>query len=119
MTGEKSMMSVIRTSLCAAAILAATGSWSFADGGGYGYGHPMWSEGWGGMFMGGGMMVVFMLIVIVAIVLLFRSLLGGTGNNDNSNNRNSALDILNERYAQGEIDTAEYNERKKAIREQD
>lgn len=78
----------------------------------------MWSDGWGGMFMGGGMMVVFMLIVIVAIVLLVRGMSGGSGSGGNgSAGSRTALDILNERYARGEIDTAEYSERKKAITE--
>lgn len=77
----------------------------------YRYGHHMWSDGWGGMFMGGGMMVVFLIIVVAVVVLLVR----GMGGSNGSNTGGSALDILNERYARGEIDTEEYNERKKVI----
>lgn len=77
----------------------------------YRYGHHMWSDGWAGMFMGGGMMVVFLIIVVAVVVLLVRGMGGGSG----SNASGSALDILNERYARGEIDTAEYTERKKVI----
>ena len=34
------------------------------DRGGYYYGHPMWSGGWGGMFVGWGMMAIFMIAVM-------------------------------------------------------
>ncbi|MAO57240.1 MAG: hypothetical protein CMM61_16310 [Rhodospirillaceae bacterium] len=68
----------------------------------------MWSGGWGGMFMGWGMMTIFMIAVIVVILFVVKGLTGG----DRSS---SALDVLNERYARGEIDAAEYNERKKNI----
>ena len=81
------------------------------DRGGYYYGHPMWSGGWGGMFMGWGMMAIFMIAVIVVILFVVKGLTGGAGGDRSS----SALDVLNERYARGEIDAAEYNERKKNI----
>ncbi|PIW28762.1 MAG: electron transporter RnfE [Rhodospirillales bacterium CG15_BIG_FIL_POST_REV_8_21_14_020_66_15] len=70
----------------------------------------MWSGGWGGMFMGWGMMALFLIAVVVVIILLIKGLTGG-----DRPSASSALDILNERYARGEIDTAEYNERKKTI----
>lgn len=81
-----------------------------ADKGAYYYGHPMWSGGWtwGHMFMGWGMMAIFVIAVIVVMVLLVR------GSGDGGSN-SSALDILNERYARGEIDSTEYQERKKSI----
>tara|TARA_B100000427_G_scaffold325156_2_gene331537 strand:+ start:512 stop:853 length:342 start_codon:yes stop_codon:yes gene_type:complete len=85
-----------------------------ADKGGYYYGHPMWSGGWtwGHMFMGWGMMAAFLIAVIVIVVLLTR---GSGADGGRSSDASSALDILNERYARGEIDSAEYQERKKAI----
>lgn len=92
-----------------AAILAA--SPAFADGPGEGYyGHPMWSGGWGGLFMGWGMMAIFMIAVVAVILFLIRGIGGG-----GDNTRPSALDILDDRYARGEIDAAEYAERKKTI----
>jgi len=92
----------------------ALASSAFAAGDDYRYGHHMWSDGWGGMFMGGGMMVVFMLIVIVAVVLLVRGLAGG-GTASGTGGGRSAIEILKDRYARGEIDTEEYNERKKTL----
>jgi len=74
------------------------------------YGHPMWSGGWGHMFMGWGMMAVFMIAVIVIVLFLIKGFIGGERAPSST-----ALDLLNERYARGEIDTAEYNERKNTI----
>lgn len=74
------------------------------------YSHPMWSGGWGHMFMGWGMMAVFMIAVVFIVLFLIKGVTGG-----NQPPSSTALDILNERYARGEIDTAEYYERKKTI----
>lgn len=95
-------------------------SWAvpvMADAAGQGpsyYGLPMWSGGWtwGHMFMGWGMMAIFLIAVIVIVVLLAR---GSGGDGGRSNGSSLALDILNERYARGEIDSAEYQERKNAV----
>jgi putative membrane protein len=78
------------------------------------YGHPMWSGGWtwGHMFMGWGMMAVFLIVMIVVVVLLTR---GSGSDAGRSGDTSSAMDILNERYARGEIDSAEYQERKNVI----
>lgn len=93
------------------ALIAGSGQ-ALADqssGGSY-YGHPMWSGGWGHMFMGWGMMAVFMIAVIVIVLFLIKGFIGG----DRAPS-STALDLLNERYARGEIDTAEYNERKNTL----
>ena len=55
--------------------------------------------------------IVAMIAVIVVILFVVKGLTGGAGGDRSS----SALDVLNERYARGEIDAAEYNERKKNI----
>lgn len=78
---------------------------------GYGYGHMMWG-GWGGMLFGSGLMVLF---VIAVVIILVRALGGGDGSSSRPPTGNPGLDVLNERYARGEIDTAEYNERKKHL----
>jgi len=100
--------------LIAAAVVAfatsATPALADQTGGGSFYGHPMWSGGWGHMFMGWGMMTIFMIAVIVAVIFLAKGVLGS-----DRTPPSTALDVLNERYARGEIDTAEYNERKNAI----
>jgi putative membrane protein len=75
---------------------------------------------WGGGSGGFGMMFgfVFMLILIAAVVigtiLLLRHF--GIGGNDSQTDaaagRMRAMDILEERYAKGEIDSKEFEERK-------
>lgn len=73
----------------------------------------MWGEtgfawGWG---MGFGMigMVLFWGLIIFGIVALLRRLSGG------SSTSKTALDILNERYARGDINLQEFEEKKRGI----
>ena len=67
--------------------------------------------GWGAMFFGWIFMILFWVLVIVGIVLLVKSLTGGNV----SANQNRALDVLKERYANGEIDKKEFEEKKKGL----
>lgn len=64
--------------------------------------------GWfGGMFM----MIIFWVGLILLIAWLVRELSGGRREKDG----HRALDILKERYARGEIDKKEYEEKKKEL----
>ncbi len=82
----------------------------------YGYGgygnHPMMSGGW---FMGPIMMILMIAVLAVAVFLVLKFLGIGTGAKDQHGARDNALAILNERFAKGEIDKAEYEERKKSL----
>ena len=85
--------------------------------------------GWGGMMGGLGFgfgwifMILFWVIIIWAIVALVRG--GGWGygcgghshgeHKQDGTSKNSALDILKERYAKGEINKQEYEEKKKDL----
>lgn len=64
--------------------------------------------GWG-MGFGGLLMLIFWGAVIVGAVVLVRWML------DQSKGGKSALQILQERYARGEIDKAEFEERKRNL----
>ncbi|SHF67890.1 putative membrane protein [Modicisalibacter ilicicola DSM 19980] len=81
--------------------------------------HPAW--GWGHMFFGGLMMIVFWGGIIALVVLLVRWLsrndaLGRSDTSDSgSSRRPTPLEILQERYARGEIDKQEYEERRKDL----
>ena len=73
------------------------------------------SWGWGHMAFGGAMMIVFWSGVILLVVLLARGI-GGLGYRDRrSPNRPSPLEILQERFAKGEIDQKEYDERRQVL----
>ncbi len=79
------------------------------------YGHPhAWGGGWGGMFFGPMMMVVFLAAVVVVAVVAIRWI-GGSGQAASHAGRISPLDLLKERYARGEIDKQEYEERRSVL----
>jgi len=75
----------------------------------------MGSYGWGHMRFGGLMMVLFWGALLALAVLLVRRL---TRDRDEalSQQRPTALDLLQERYARGEIDQQEYKQRRRDLR---
>ena len=77
-----------------------------ADNGWDGFGH-MWGGGYG-MFGGLMMMVVFWGLIIGLIVLVVRRF----SSRSDTTSQPNALDVLQERYARGEIDDEEYERRK-------
>lgn len=68
--------------------------------------------GYGGMFM----MLVPIVLVAIIIYAIYK-LIGHSNNNGHYNNirGNSALDILNERFSQGEITEEEYKQKRGMI----
>lgn len=78
-----------------------------------GYGEPgsYWDHdwGWGHMIFGSLMMILFWGGLIVLVVLAIRWL--GAGSSKRSARR-TAVEILEERFARGEIDKEEFEERK-------
>lgn len=80
------------------------------------YGRHMWEGGWHGWFFGPIMMFVFFAIAIAVAVLLVRWLTGGGQNKvPPSSADKSPMDILKERFARGEIDKEEYEERRQVL----
>ena len=83
-----------------------------------GFGEREWwfsNWGWGHMPYGGAMMIVFWGGLILLVVLLTRGF-GGTGYRDAPPpGRQSPLEILQERFAKGEIDQKEYEERRQVL----
>ncbi len=71
----------------------------------------MWSEYWPmpGMFFGPAIMIVF---VIACIVVMSSMMRGGMHQRDR---RREPLDILKDRFARGEINQAEYEERRRLL----
>ena len=73
----------------------------------YPYASPMYGWGLGGGFM----MIVFWVLIVLLVVWAVREFSGKSAASSNS----SALDILQERYAKGEIDKKEFEEKKKDL----
>jgi putative membrane protein len=101
--------------------LVANGSEAFAQYGGYG-GYPMgpgMMGGWGGGgWFGGIFMIIFWVLIIVGVVFLIRWLVQSTKGHSSpgwTGSSNRALDILRERYARGEINKQEFEEKKRDL----
>ena len=74
-------------------------------------------DGWGignmmGFWGGGIMMIAFWVLITAFIFWLVRE---ASGKNSHSRSDSNALEILKERYAKGEIDKREFEEKKKDI----
>lgn len=73
----------------------------------------MW--GWGGWF-GMAFMIIFWILVIVGVIYLIKWLIGNfPKDRQTSAGKNRALEILEERYARGEISREEFNQIKKDL----
>jgi putative membrane protein len=87
----------------------------------YTWGHPMmWGAGWYGMIFGPLFMILVLAVVIAVAVLIIRSLGGpwrGMAPPHYPPAARTALEILKERYARGEIDKNEFEERRRVIGE--
>jgi putative membrane protein len=76
--------------------------------------------GWGWMFSGGLMMLLFGGLLIVLVLLLLRGLTGGATTTTNADTprreeRVTPLEILQTRYARGEISRQEYDQMKTTL----
>ncbi len=87
---------------------------------GYGYGSQMGVLGW----IGPVMMLLFWALILFGIVVLIRYLLvqtrqhqGRPGDSFTDSSGKDALAILQERFARGEIDASEYEEKKRILTE--
>ena len=81
--------------------------WGWRD---YGMGPGMmwgWGWGWGWIFM-----IIFWGLLILGLIFLIRYLIGST---KASRGEDSALDILKRRYARGEINKEEFEQKKRDL----
>jgi putative membrane protein len=79
------------------------------------YWHSGWDWGWGHMFFGSLMMILFWGGLILVILLAVRWLGGGTSHGAGSPSVRRPLDILQERFARGEIDEEEFEKRRRLL----
>jgi putative membrane protein len=106
-----------------ALILILTGLFPLADNGlaqwrGYGghMGQGMMGWGYGMGWVGMILMAAFWIAVIVGIIFLIRWLVISTGTGGRAaKSEDSALEILKRRYARGEINKEEFEEKKKDL----
>ena len=102
-------------------ILSLAGSASLAARAQPSQDHPYgWHGGgdWGHMMFGPLMMLVFVAVVIVLVVLAVRWLGGarhGAAAGSGPRSDKTPIDILEERYARGEIDKDEFEERRRIL----
>ena len=73
------------------------------------WGHEM--MGWGGGFF----MIIFWVAIIVGIALLAKWLLAVSGKDAGSAAKESPIEILKRRYAEGEIGKEEFEEKKRDL----
>ena len=71
---------------------------------------------WYGMVFGPIIMIIWLVVLVVVAAAVIRWLQGGTaGPLPFVGNRKRALDILEERFAKGEIDKDEFQEKKRLL----
>ena len=92
--------------LAALPALAAPGPGDWNHGMGFGWGH---------MLFGSLMMVLFWGGIIVVVVMAVRWLSHGGSMRTETGSRDRAMEILKERFAKGEIDAEEYEQRKRLL----
>ena len=81
----------------------------------HGYGH-MWGGGAHWIF-GPIMMVLFVALIVALVVLIVRRLGGAGGGATQAAKPKAAQDILEERFARGEIDQEEFEARRQMLRD--
>ena len=93
--------------------------WNVAFAHGPGEGHSMgpWMMNWGyGMgWVGPILMIVFWVSVIVGIIFLIRWIVLSANKGRETKPEDSAIEILKRRYAKGEINKEEFEEKKKDL----
>ena len=96
--------------------LSVIGLGALADApGGAEYGHHgMWGGGWGGMLFGL-IMLLLVIAAIVAVVVLVVRFMAGSGSGTAKPSGKTPADILEERFARGEIDAEEFEERRRVL----
>jgi len=106
-------------SLGVSAVLIAVAIWFlYRHNTGMWMGNNRWGMGYHHM-MGGGMgivMIIFWVVLIGAFVLLVSGAINGIrGSQQNDDDLQKPLEILKQRYARGEIDKAEYEDKRRDL----
>jgi putative membrane protein len=109
----------ILLSLGVSAVLIAAAIWLlYRHSAGMGFGNERWGMGYHHM-IGGGMgivMMIFWIVLIGAFILLVSGAINGIRTSQqNDGEIQMPLEILKQRYARGEIDKAEYEDKRRNL----
>ena len=72
--------------------------------------------GWGGWLVMTIVLLLLVALVVLAFLALYRGMGSSGGRADQRRDRSSADQLLDERFARGEIDEEEYRRRREALR---
>ena len=113
------MMTNLRARLAATTALLLIPAAAFADTAGDGHhgAHGMWGGGWIGMLFGF-LMMAAVIAAIVALVIFVVRVVSGQGRPAGGGGSRAALDVLEARFARGEIDSQEFEERRRLLGEE-
>lgn len=99
-----------------ASSLTSASAWAQYGPGNDGYGpRMMWGGSWVGSLFGWFMMAIAFALLVALTVAVIRWMIGLGGHTAPPSTKPSALDILKERFARGEIDRDEFEERKRHL----
>jgi len=112
------LLSFVFSVIIASVVLTSSRGIVFAQWGGYRDGHmgPGMMGGWGMGWFGMIFMLLFWVLVIIGLIFLIKWLIQNTRKGTGTSNGGSrALEILKERYARGEINKQEFEEKKRDL----
>ena len=108
-------MNLLRMAAVASAGIVATAPAAWAQQNAPTYGGHMWGYGsHGGWILGPIMMIVFLALLVIAVVMIVRWL-GGSDAGRRGPSGDAALDTLRQRFARGEIDRDEFEDRRQVL----
>lgn len=118
------MQKALMKSVAAASAALPSTAWAQAPSGfgRYDWGPHMmwWGGGWYAMIFGPLFMILFLAVLVAAAIILVRGTAGawsGPASSPHSPASRTPLDILRERFARGEIDKEEFEERRRVLGE--
>ena len=110
------MSRVLQTIATSASVVAVSTTTLWADSAETSRHHDMMWGGWGGMILGPLMMIILIAAIVVIVVMAIRWL-GSSGSDATQKGAptEGPIDVLKERFARGEIDRSEYEERRQVL----